>query len=103
MLFEFHRCKSNLRILDIEKGKTVPYAPLSHPFVERLIGTIRGELLDHLLFWNAADLERKLADFQSYFNEYRVHSALGGHTPAEVSGERLNRRSTLHRFRRQTH
>ena len=29
--------------------KTVPYVPLSHPFVERLIGTIRREYLDHML------------------------------------------------------
>ncbi len=63
-LFEYHRWKANLRILDIEEVKTVPYAPLSHPFVERLIGTIRRELLDHTLFWNAADLERKLVGFQ---------------------------------------
>jgi hypothetical protein len=33
-----------LRILDIEEVKTVPYTPLSHPFVERVIGTIRREL-----------------------------------------------------------
>jgi len=77
--------------------------PPSHPFVERLIGSIRGEFLDYTLFWNAVDLERKLADFQSYFNEYRVHSSLGGQTPAEVSGERVNRQATLHRFRWQTH
>jgi hypothetical protein len=31
--------------------KTVPYVPQSHPFVERLIGTIRREYLDHMLFW----------------------------------------------------
>jgi len=35
--------------------KTVPYVPLSHPFVERLIGTIRRECLDRTLFWTAAD------------------------------------------------
>ena len=57
------------------------------------------KFLDHTLCWNAADLERKLASFQSYFNEYRVHSVLGGPTPAEVSGERENRQATLHRFR----
>jgi len=101
-LFEYHRWKANLRVLEIDEVKTVPYAPLSHPFVERLIGTIRREYLDHVLFWNVVDLEKKLADFQSYFNEYRVHSSLGGHTPAEVSGERVNRQVTLHRFRWQT-
>ena len=59
-LCEFHRWKANLRILDVEEIKTVPYAPLSHPFVERLIGTIRRECLDRTLFWTAADLEMKL-------------------------------------------
>jgi putative transposase len=49
--------------------KTVPYVPLSHPFVERLIGTIRRECLDRLLFWTAADLELKLLEFQRYHND----------------------------------
>ena len=40
-LFEFHRWKANLRILEIDEIKTVPHVPLSHPFVERLIGTVR--------------------------------------------------------------
>ena len=45
-LFLYHQWQANLRILDIEEIKTVPYVPLSHPFVERLIGTIRREFLD---------------------------------------------------------
>ena len=102
-LFEFHRWKANLRILDIEEIKTVPYAPLSHPFVERLIGSIRGEFLDHMLFWNALDLERKLAEFQVSFNRSRVHSSLDGDTPAEVSGDFVTSRADLHSFRWQTH
>ena len=39
------------RILEMVEIKTVPYVPLSHPFVERLIGTVRRELLDRTLFW----------------------------------------------------
>jgi transposase InsO family protein len=66
-LFEAHRWKANLRILEIDEVKTVPDVPLSHPFVERLIGTMRREFLDHVLFWNARDLERKLAEFQVYY------------------------------------
>lgn len=54
-LFSYHQWQANLRILDVEEVKTVPYVPLSHPFVERLIGTIRHEFLDHVLFWNATD------------------------------------------------
>ena len=40
---------------------------LSHPFVERLIGTLRREWLDRTLFRTAADLEAKLLDFQHYY------------------------------------
>src|SRR2546427_11474511 len=59
------------------------YVPLSHPFVERLIGTIRRELLDHVLFWTAADLESKLSAFQTYYNRYRTHASLKGQTPIQ--------------------
>ena len=45
----FRQWQANLRILDVTEIKTVPYVPLSHPFVERLIGTIRRESLDRAL------------------------------------------------------
>ena len=48
-LFRFHRWVANLRILEVEEVKSIPYVPVSHPFVERLIGTIRREFLDHVL------------------------------------------------------
>ena len=80
-LFEAHRWKANLRILETDELKTVPHVPLSHPFVERLIGTMRREFLDQVLFLNARDLERKLADFQTYYNAARSHASLEGHTP----------------------
>jgi hypothetical protein len=38
-LYRFQQWQANLRILEISEIKTVPYAPMSHPFVERLIGT----------------------------------------------------------------
>ena len=80
-LFEAYRWRANLRILEIDELKTVPQVPLSHPFVERLIGTIRREFLDHVPFWNARDVERKLADFQVYDDAARGHASLEGHTP----------------------
>jgi hypothetical protein len=86
-LFEAHRWLANLRILEIDEIKTVPHAPLSHPFVERLIGTIRREFLDHVLFWNGRDLEQKLAEFQVYYNAARSHASLDGRTPLTVVGE----------------
>jgi transposase InsO family protein len=84
-LFTFHRWQANLRVLGVEEIKPVPYRPISHPFVERLIGTIRREYLDHVLFWNAADLERKLAEFAAYYNGYRVHYALDGRAPSHAT------------------
>ena len=40
-LFVFHQWSANLRILGVIEVKTVPYVPLSHPFIERLVGTVR--------------------------------------------------------------
>jgi putative transposase len=48
-LFRFHRWLANLRILEVEEIKSIPYVPVSHPFVDRLIGTIRREFFDHVL------------------------------------------------------
>ena len=80
-LYRFHQWQANLRVLDVTEIKTVPYVPLSHPFIERLIVTIRRELLDRTLFWTRADLETKLIDFQHYYNAHRTHAGLEGHVP----------------------
>ena len=82
--------------------KTVPYAPLSHPFVERLIGTIRRECLDRTLFWTAIDLENKLLDFQRYFNGYRAHAGLGERTPEPRTCED-RARASVSKYRWQLH
>jgi putative transposase len=58
--------QANLRVLEVTEIKTAPYVPLSHPFVERLIGTLRRECLDRTLFWTTTDLEAKLLDFQHF-------------------------------------
>jgi hypothetical protein len=73
--------EANLRVLEVTEIKTVPYVPLSHPFVERLIGTVRREYLDQILFWTTADLETKLSDFQHYYNDHRTHAGLEGRLP----------------------
>src|SRR5215472_14088386 len=80
-LYRFHQWQANLRVLEMTEIKTVPYVPLSHPFVERLIGTLRRELLDRTLFWTTADLEAKLIGFQHYYNAHRTHAGLEGRPP----------------------
>jgi putative transposase len=101
-LYRFHRWQANLRILDVEEIKTVPYVPLSHPFVERLIGTIRRECLDRTLFWTAGDLEMKLLDFQRYYNGHRTHAGLDGRTP-EPSTDPGCARANVSSYRWQPH
>jgi hypothetical protein len=39
--YRFHQCQANLRVLEVTEIKTVPDVPLSHSFVERLIGSLR--------------------------------------------------------------
>ncbi len=43
-LFRFHRWLANLRLLEVDEIKSVAQVPVSHPFIERLIGTICREL-----------------------------------------------------------
>ena len=45
-LFTYRQWQANLRMLDVDEVKTVPHIRWSHPFVERLIGSLRRELLD---------------------------------------------------------
>ena len=88
-LFQYHRWKANLRVLDIEEIKSLPHMPMSHPFVERLIGSVRWELLDHTFFWTGADLEHKLRGYQAYYNGHRCHSSRECDTPVECGRNKV--------------
>jgi transposase InsO family protein len=96
--FRFHRWLANLRVLEIEEIKSVPYTPVSHPFVERLIGTVRREYLDRVFFWNGVDLTRKLDAFRDYYNVSRVHRSLDDATPAQRGGETRPPLATLDQY-----
>ena len=101
-LYQFHQWHANLRILAVKEIRTVPYAPLSHPFVERLIGAIRRECLERTLFWTAADLEVKLRDFQRYDNGHRAHAGLNGRPPTPTA-ERVCAPANLSSYHWQSH
>ena len=85
-LFRYHQWQANLRVLEIDEIKTVPYTPISHPFIERTIGIIREDFLNHILFWNSSDLQSKLDSYKEYFNHARSHSAHGSLTPKNKCG-----------------
>jgi putative transposase len=104
-LFLFHRWKANLRILEIEEIKSIAGVPQSHPFIERTIKSIRTEFLDHTLFFNSRDLQRKLNSFQKYYNDTRGHSSLEMNTPSQMaSNENANKKvAQLESYRWKTH
>jgi putative transposase len=102
-LFRFHRWRANLRVLEIEEIKSVPCVPSSHPFIERLIGTIRREYLDRVFFWNGVDLTQKLAAFRDYYHEHRVHRSLDGTMPAHRAGVSSPARAVLDQYAWQQH
>ena len=71
--------------------------------IESLIGTIRREFLDHILFWNTLDLERKLSEFQNYYNQHRTHSSLIGNSSIETTPRAVKTNENLSNYRWQSH
>jgi hypothetical protein len=102
-LFTFHQWTANLRILDVHAIKSVPYTPRSHPFIERLIGTVRRDFLDQTLSWNVVDLERKLETLKEYYNRSRTHASLRGSTPAEIGGHSVAQPARLQSYAWERH
>jgi putative transposase len=98
-LFNYYRFKANLRILDIKEIKSLPCQPRSHPFIERLIGTVRRELLDRTLFWTSNDLQSKLDAYQHYYNDTRCHMGIGGDTPSRKYDKKATPLISVERFR----
>jgi transposase InsO family protein len=102
-LFRFHRWQANLPILEVETVQTGPQVPWSHPFIEWLIGTLRGEYLDRRFFWTADDLERILELFKNFHNAARAHQRLSGDASGEKAGGSTPQPSGLENYRWQSH
>lgn len=79
----------------MEKFKSTPYAPMSPPFIERLIETIRRDSLDHTLLGNSIDIHRKLDTFRIYYSAVRFHPSLNRTTPAIRAGNALPSKANL--------
>ena len=75
---EFLRSLGNLGIEDV---RTSPRSPWQNPYVERLIGSIRRECLDHIVILNEKHLRRVLREYLSYYSEARTHLGLGKDCP----------------------
>jgi putative transposase len=80
-----------LRDLGVRDRPTQPRSPWQNGHVERLIGSIRRECLDHIIVWNAAHLRRVLRAYAVYYNNDRTHLALGKNAPHARATEREGR------------
>ena len=67
--------------MGIEEILIRPRSPWQYPFVERLIGSIRRECLDHVLVLNEAQLLRVLREYFAYFHDPRPHQSLDRNAP----------------------
>ena len=61
--------------------RTAVQAPRMNAICERLIGTLRRELLDRILILNQAHLRAVLADYQEHYNTARPHQGIGQRVP----------------------
>ena len=67
--------------LGIEEVKSAPRSPWQNPFVERLIGTVRRELTDHVIVLGERHLLRLLKDYTTYYGTSRTHLSLEKDSP----------------------
>jgi transposase InsO family protein len=65
----------------IRNHPTAPRSPWQNPSVERLIGSIRRECLDHIIVAGEAHLRSILKSYASYYNEARTHLSLNKDAP----------------------
>jgi hypothetical protein len=67
--------------MHVEAVRTAPRSPWQNAYVERLIGSIRRECLDHVIVANEVGLRRALASYVSYYMKSRTHLALTKDSP----------------------
>ncbi len=72
---------NRVRRMGIEDVLIAPRSPWQSPYVERLIGSIRRECIDHILVINEAHLLRVLREYFAYYHDSRPHQSLDGNAP----------------------
>jgi hypothetical protein len=78
----FTNVVSTIGAMQIHEVVTAPRSPWQNAYVERLIGSIRRECLDHTIILSIAGLQRVLADYVEYYMHTRTHLSLGKDAPA---------------------
>jgi len=65
----------------IEQVLSAPRSPWQSAYVERLIGTIRRECLDHVIIFSEAALHKQVKSFAEYYHRSRTHLSLSKDSP----------------------
>ena len=73
--------RDTLQGMNIKEVVTAPHSPWQNPFVERVIGSIRRECLDHVIIWNEQGLRRHLRRYVAYYHQWRPHLSLDKDAP----------------------
>jgi transposase InsO family protein len=76
-----HDFVKQVKAMGIKQVLSAPRSPWQRAYIERVIGTIRRECLDHLIVFNERGLHRHLESFVGYYHRNRVHLALEKDTP----------------------
>jgi transposase InsO family protein len=74
--------RNRLAGMDIEEVLSAPRSPWQNPFVERLIGSVRRECLDHIVVLGERHLRRILSSYFDYYHRSRTHLSLNKDAPA---------------------
>jgi putative transposase len=77
--------------LGIEEVLTAPRSPWQNPYVERLIGSIRRDCLNHFVILNARHLKRALAWYFGYYHGSRTHLGLDKQCPFPLQVSSIGR------------
>ncbi len=70
-----------VKALGLQEVPTAPRSPWQNCYVERFIGSLRRECLDHVIVLNERHLGRILSAYARYFNRTRTHLALEKDAP----------------------
>jgi putative transposase len=73
--------RKHVEAMGIKEVLSAPRSPWQRAYVERVIGTIRRECLDHMIILNEASLYRHVKSFLAYYHESRTHLSLDKDAP----------------------
>ena len=84
-----------IRPMGIRGRPTAPRSPWQNGHVERLIGSIRRESLDHFIVFGEPHLRGVLKAYAAYYNEVRTHRSLDGDAPDFRRPQKIGRIATI--------